>query len=166
MKSSVFTNTIQKNSKTIQIPVCYEKPYAPDLNSLASFLDITPNELVERHTSGSYLVHMLGFLPGFLYLGGLDESLHYPRKNTPSINISKGSVGIGGQQTGIYPVESPGGWHIIGRTPLTLFDANRSNPTIAEPLDEIKFYAISSDEFIQLEAQSLETRTIETKSQV
>jgi len=153
MKISVFTNTKQKKSKTIRIPVCYEEAYAPDLKLLASSLKITPNELIEKHTCGNYLVHMLGFLPGFLYLGGLNKYLHYPRKNTPAINIAKGSVGIGGQQTGIYPIESPGGWHIIGRTPLTLFDANKSNPTIAEPLDEVKFYAISSKEFIQLESQ-------------
>ncbi|PHS15921.1 MAG: hypothetical protein COA86_12970 [Kangiella sp.] len=154
-----ITKSQQNKSKTstkkiIRIPVCYEAPFAPDLNTLASFLAITTKELIEKHTNGNYLVHMLGFLPGFLYLGGLDESLHYPRKNTPAINIAKGSVGIGGQQTGIYPIESPGGWHIIGRTPLTLFDANKSKPTIAEPLDEIKFYAISSKEFIQLESQA------------
>ena len=166
IKSSIFNNTKKKKSTTIRIPVCYEEPYAHDLKSLASFLEITPNELIKKHTCGNYLVHMLGFLPGFLYLGGLDKILHYPRKNTPAINIAKGSVGIGGQQTGIYPTESPGGWHIIGRTPLIMFDANKSNPTIAEPLDKIKFYAISSKEFIQLEAQGLEARAIETKSRI
>ena len=154
IKNSVLTNTKQKKSKTIRIPACYEESYAPDLKSLASFLEITTDVLIEKHTNENYLVHMLGFLPGFLYLGGLDKSLHYPRKNTPAINIAKGSVGIGGQQTGIYPIESPGGWHIIGRTPLTLFDVNKNYPTIAEPLDKIQFYAISSKEFIQLEAQA------------
>jgi len=150
------TNKIINTSakETIRIPVCYEETYAPDLKSLASVLKITAEELIEKHTNGNYLVHMLGFLPGFLYLGGLDKSLHYPRKKTPAINIAKGSVGIGGQQTGIYPIKSPGGWHIIGRTPLTLFDANRSNPIIAKPLDEIKFFPISSKEFIQIESQA------------
>lgn len=162
VKNLVYADVYPKQSgiaseakrKLIKIPVCYQEPYAPDLQRLASLLEITPSELIEKHTSGNYLVHMLGFLPGFLYLGGLHESLHYPRKETPAINVDKGSVGIGGQQTGIYPVQSPGGWHIIGRCPLTMFDANRKNPTIAEPLDEIKFYSISSKEFIQLETKS------------
>jgi len=143
-----------KKQKVINIPVCYEDTYAPDLKMLASELKMTTNQLIKKHTDGIYLVHMLGFLPGFLYLGGLDESLHYPRKKTPSINLAKGSIGIGGQQTGIYPIESPGGWNIIGRTPLTMFDVDKEKITIAEPLDSIKFYSISSAEFIKFNIQS------------
>ena len=134
-------------SKTIRIPVCYEERYAPDLLSLAENLKLLPSELIRKHTDKKYLVHMLGFLPGFLYLGGLDEELHFPRKDTAAINIAKGSVGIGGSQTGVYPVSSPGGWHIIGRTPLQMFTIGLKSPAIANPLDEIEFYPISSDEF-------------------
>ena len=134
-------------SKTIRIPVCYEERYAPDLLSLAENLKLLPSELIRKHTAKRYLVHMLGFLPGFLYLGGLDEELHFPRKDTAAINIAKGSVGIGGSQTGVYPVSSPGGWHIIGRTPLQMFTIGLKSPAIANPLDEIEFYPISSDEF-------------------
>ncbi|MGB0495715.1 MAG: 5-oxoprolinase subunit PxpB, partial [Kangiellaceae bacterium] len=142
-----------KSNKQIQIPVCYEDEFAPDLKKLSLHLKIEPSELIKKHTSGTYLVHMLGFLPGFLYLGGLDKSLHFPRKRTPAIKITKGSVGIGGSQTGIYPIDSPGGWHIIGRTPVTMFDLNRDEITIANPLDEIKFYSITSEEFRQFETE-------------
>lgn len=140
-------NQLRKKQKTIKIPVCYEPPFCLDLASLSSALDISESELIERHTGTDYLVHMLGFLPGFLYLGGLSESLQYPRKKTPSLKVPAGSVGIGGKQTGIYPLDSPGGWHIIGKTPMVMFDPNSPAQTIANPLDRIKFYSISNDEF-------------------
>ena len=136
--------------KKIEIPVCYEGEYSPDLESLALHCKLTINEVIEQHTRETYLVHMLGFLPGFLYLGGLAANLACPRKSTPAISIPEGSVAIGGNQTGIYPVSSPGGWHIIGRTPLNLFDLNSKAPFIANPLDTIQFSAISKDEYLAI----------------
>jgi len=140
-------------SKLIEIPVCYDSEYALDLAELANYCNISEQQVITAHTSKIYLVHMLGFLPGFLYLGGLSSQLYCPRKNTPATRIPAGSVAIGGDQTGIYPVESPGGWHIIGRTPLPMFDSTKNNPAIASPLDEIKFIAIGQSEFLELQKQ-------------
>lgn len=142
---------ITTQSKLINIPVCYDGEYGPDLKYLANYNKLSKQQVIQRHTEPTYLVHMLGFLPGFLYLGGLDKSLFCPRKSTPAIKIPKGSVGIGGEQTGIYPCSSPGGWQLIGRTPLSIFAPNAKNPFIASPLDEIKFYSIKQSEFQELE---------------
>ncbi|WP_170940458.1 5-oxoprolinase subunit PxpB [Pseudoalteromonas sp. NBT06-2] len=138
---------VSYQSKTIEIPVCYEEGYGPDLTSLAQHCKLSVEDVIAGHTQRSYLVHMLGFLPGFLYLGGLSTNLSCPRKSTPAISIPAGSVAIGDSQTGIYPVSSPGGWHIIGRTPLTLFNPNSQTPFIASPLDKIHFVSISKTEF-------------------
>jgi inhibitor of KinA len=131
----------------IEIPVCYHPSLAPDLQYLANHAGINPQEVIAKHTKPEYLVHMLGFLPGFLYLGGLMPELFCPRKQVPQLRIAPGSVGIGGDQTGIYPVASPGGWHIIGQTPLKLFAVGEENPFIAAPLDRVKFVEISLSEF-------------------
>lgn len=136
--------------KIIEIPVCYEDEFSPDLESLAHYCKKDTAQVIIEHTQAIYLVHMLGFLPGFLYLGGLSANLSCPRKSTPAISIPAGSVGIGGTQTGIYPVSSPGGWHIIGRTPLNLFNPNSELPFIANPLDKVKFSSISKDEFLAI----------------
>ena len=113
---------------------------------------MTTDELISLHSSQIYWVNMLGFLPGFLYLSGLRKSLYCPRKETPSIKINAGSVGIGGEQTGIYPVASPGGWNIIGQTPLKVFIPSSNHPALANPLDRIKFNPITLDEFKQLQS--------------
>ena len=144
-------------SKLIEVPVCYESKYALDLATLAKHCNMTEQQVIKIHTSQTYLVHMLGFLPGFLYLGGLSSQLYCSRKNNPATRIPAGSVGIGGEQTGIYPVESPGGWHIIGRTPLPMFAPTNDNPAIASPLDRIKFIAIEQSEFLELQKQYRET---------
>ena len=141
-------NGTEYQPKIIEIPVCYENEFSPDLESLAQHCKLTTEEVIALHCQPNYLVHMLGFLPGFLYLGGLSDKLFCPRKSTPAISIPAGSVAIGGNQTGIYPVSSPGGWHIIGRTPLNLFDPNSEQPFIANPLDKIKFLSIPKDEFL------------------
>jgi KipI family sensor histidine kinase inhibitor len=138
------------NSRLIEIPVCYEEEYAPDLKTVAEHTGLTVQEIVKRHTQVDYLVNMLGFLPGFLYLGGLSTDLFCPRKKTPAMRIEPGSVGIGGNQTGIYPVNSPGGWQIIGRTPVVMFNPKKDYPAIANPLDKIRFVSIASKEFIAL----------------
>ncbi len=128
------------------IPVCYDPAFAPDLPLLAKEKNISMEEIVHLHSSISYRVYLLGFLPGFTYLGETDEKLALPRKMQPAW-VNAGSIGIAGRQTGIYSLSSPGGWHIIGRTPLKLFDANREPLTLLKPGDSIKFVSISKDEF-------------------
>nr|WP_010133814.1 5-oxoprolinase subunit PxpB [Microbulbifer agarilyticus] len=134
-------------STTIEIPVCYEGDYAPDMDALCARVGFTRNEVIRRHSAPCYLVHMLGFTPGFLYLGGLDPELTCPRKSQPAVKLAAGSVGIGGSQTGIYPQETPGGWQIIGRTPIRLFDPTREYPFVARPLDRVRFVPISAEKF-------------------
>jgi KipI family sensor histidine kinase inhibitor len=140
-------------SRLIEIPVCYQGGYAPDLESLAAYCKLSPDEVIQQHSQTTYLVNMLGFLPGFLYLSGLVEQLYCPRKETPSLNVPAGAVGVGGKQTGIYPVASPGGWHIIGRTPLSIFRPATEKPFIAQPLDKIRFVPIDVETFEQLQSE-------------
>ena len=139
-------------SRLIEIPVCYHSEYAPDIANLSNRTGLSINEIISLHTRPKYLVHMLGFLPGFLYLGGLDKRLHISRKKSPRNRVSSGSVGIGRSQTGVYPIESPGGWQIIGRTPLKLFSPNSEYPAIARPLDRIQFVSITPERFKELES--------------
>ncbi|MFK4996767.1 5-oxoprolinase subunit PxpB [Bacillus sp. N9] len=110
--------------ETIDIPVCYEEPFSPDLTAVAHYHHLTTSEIINIHSAPIYHVYFLGFAPGFPFLGGMNEAIATPRKDTPSLQISKGSVGIAGKQTGIYPFASPGGWQIIGRTPIDLFNIN------------------------------------------
>ena len=131
------------------IPVCYDETFGLD-HSLFIDKGLTREEVVSIHTSASYRVYMIGFLPGFLYLGGLSERLYMPRKNKPRQRVPKGSVGIGGEQTGIYPLESPGGWQIIGRTPFSLFDKNKDSPCQIKQGDVIQFYPIDRNEYDNL----------------
>ncbi|MEP7706129.1 5-oxoprolinase subunit PxpB [Paraglaciecola sp. 25GB23A] len=151
--ATVFKNDIPQDeyeSQLITIPVCYDKIYAPDMDALATAKGLSRQEVIELHSNTDYLLHMLGFSPGFLYLGGLNPLLVYPRKAIPSARVPAGSVGIGGDQTGIYPQETPGGWHIIGRTPISLFNPNLASPCIAQPLDKVRFKPINSSEFLAL----------------
>jgi inhibitor of KinA len=127
--------------------VLYNLEVGPDLKSLAQALQISPASLIEQHYSVIYQVQFIGFLPGFLYLNGLPKSIAYPRKTTPTPKVSRGSVGIGGEQTGIYPQESPGGWHIIGKTPYPLFQPTKKHPCFAKAGDRIEFYPITESEF-------------------
>ncbi|RYZ51472.1 MAG: 5-oxoprolinase subunit PxpB [Sphingobacteriales bacterium] len=130
----------------ITIPVCYDPTLAPDLENLSREKNISIDEIAALHSAVPYRVYLLGFLPGFTYLGETDEKLAMPRKMLPT-TVSAGSIGIAGRQTGIYSLSSPGGWHIIGRTPLKLFDANREPLTLLKPGDTIKFVSITKDEF-------------------
>ena len=134
------------NKRLIRIPVCYETEYAPDLQQFLSAKDMSKEELVALHTQKIYNVFMIGFLPGFAYMGEVDEKIAMPRKPQPNI-VAAGSVGIAGKQTGIYPLISPGGWHIIGRTPLKLFDSKREEPILLRAEDSIQFYSISKIEY-------------------
>lgn len=149
------SNVSNYTAKLIEIPVCYSKLYAPDMDEFVEYTGLSKDQIIALHTAPEYLVHMLGFLPGFLYLGGLDVKLKRQRRSTPRVRIEAGSVGIGGNQTGIYPVDSPGGWHIIGRTPLNLFDSDSESPFIASPLDKVKFVAITPEEFFAIKEKAV-----------
>ncbi|WP_194775739.1 5-oxoprolinase subunit PxpB [Pararhodonellum marinum] len=126
------------------LPVLYE---GKDLESMAHILQLSPNEIVDHHCQNNYLLYFYGFLPGFMYLGGLPEILHLPRKKHPDPLIPKGSVAIGGKQTGVYPLDSPGGWHIIGKCPVSLFRPEHAPPVFAQPGDRIAFYPIQKKDY-------------------
>jgi 5-oxoprolinase (ATP-hydrolysing) subunit B len=125
--------------REVEVPVEYGGEFGPDLLAVAEHTGLTPDEVVERHAAGAYVVFFLGFQPGFAYLGGLEEALHAPRRAAPRLEVPAGSVGIGGAQTGIYPAAAPGGWQLIGRTSLTLFDPARTPPTLLQPGDRVRF---------------------------
>ncbi len=131
----------------IKIPVCYEKEFAPDIKEVTKGKNISPDEVIQIHISRTYYVYMIGFLPGFTYMGEVDEKIETPRKLHPRQKVEAGSVGIAGKQTGIYPLSSPGGWQIIGRTPLKMFDATKKEPTLLKAGDTVQFYPISKNEF-------------------
>ena len=137
--------------KVVDIPVCYDVSLAPDLLSLAEGHRISPEEVVQLHTGKRYRVYMIGFLPGFAYMGSVDAKIVTPRRDTPRTKVPAGSVGIAGIQTGIYPFESPGGWQLIGRTPLVMFDAHRAQPCLLQPGEEVQFHAISLSEYQQMQ---------------
>ena len=130
-----------------KIPVCYNKEFALDLKEISKAKGINKKELIRLHTETIYTVYFIGFLPGFLYLGGLNKSLHYPRKVRPRLKVEKGAVAIGNDQTGVYPSESPGGWNIIGNCPMDFFNVSKEIPCFAKVGDRIKFYEISIKQF-------------------
>ena len=137
----------------IKIPVCYENEYASDLSFIASQNDISAEEVIYLHTAATYHVYMLGFLPGFAYMGMVDEKISSSRKQKP-VFVEAGSIGIAGLQTGIYPFRSQGGWQIIGRTPVELFDKEKINPVLFKPGDKIQFYSITKNEFEDLKSRN------------
>ncbi len=136
-----------------QIPVCYDVSFGIDLEEIANKKKCSVAEIIRLHTEGDYLVYFIGFQPGFLYLGGLHQTLHVSRKSNPRLRVDKGSVAIGGIQTGIYPQNSSGGWNIIGKSPLNFFDINASEPCFAKPGDRIKFVAVDIHTFYQIERE-------------
>lgn len=136
-----------KPSRIYSIPVCYDPEFAPDLNYVATRNNLKTTELISLHTAPVYTLFFIGFLPGFLYLGGMDERLSCPRKEEPRKRIEKGAVGIAGNQTGIYPNSSPGGWQIIGNCPLSFFDPAQEIPSPFNPGDQISFEAVSRKEY-------------------
>ena len=131
----------------VRIPVCYGGEYGPDLAAVAAHAGLSSDAVIRRHTGALYRVYFLGFTAGFAYLGGLDPRLAMARKATPRARVAAGSVGIAGAQTGVYPQATPGGWQIIGRTPLTLFDPARSPPCLLAPDDRVRFVAIEPAAF-------------------
>lgn len=135
------------STKVWQIPVCYELEYGRDLEHLAAAKGIAVEAVIKLHSTKLYRLHFYGFLPGFMYLQGLPKELHTPRKSVPDLSVPAGSIAIGGNQTGIYPSISPGGWHLIGQTPISLFDPSINPPVWANPGDQIKFFSIDTTEF-------------------
>lgn len=131
-----------------RIPVCYDDSFGLDLKAIASAKKISTEEVIQLHTANTYHVFMVGFLPGFPYMASISEKLVMPRKTKPRSQVPAGSVGIAGLQTGIYPVVSPGGWQILGRTPITLFNKEKDLPVLLEPGDDVQFYPISKEEFL------------------
>ena len=144
---------LSESNKTWQIPVCYDLKYAIDLENLAKEKKLSTSEIINIHKSKVYDVLSMGFLPGFMYLGFTDKNLHCERKEVPSLDIKKGSIGIALNQTCIYPQNSPGGWHIIGVSPLNFFDLKSKNPCFAKPGDKIQFTEISNKQFQKMKKE-------------
>ena len=133
--------------RTSEIPVCYDTDFGFDLDDVAHHAGLSAQEVVDLHCSSQYRVSCIGFTPGFPFLSGMPKKLATPRRATPRKEIPAGSVAIGGAQTGIYPIKSPGGWNVIGRTPLQLFDPRKNPPTLLQAGDRVRFRAITRDEF-------------------
>ncbi|MDR7073243.1 5-oxoprolinase subunit PxpB [Fictibacillus barbaricus] len=134
-------------ARVVTIPVCYGGEFGPDLEEVAEHNGLTPEEVIEIHSNGDYLVYMIGFAPGFPYIGGMSEKIAAPRRKDPRLKIPAGSVGIAGKQTGVYPIETPGGWQLIGKTPRALFLPNGESPSLLKAGDKIKFEPITIEEF-------------------
>ena len=154
-----FATMVTKPRQSVHsIPVCYDEDLGTDLQSLAALKQLSVNDIIGIHTAGTYKVYMLGFLPGFAYMGELDERLSAPRKPQPE-PVEGGSVGIVNFQTGIYPLNSPGGWHIIGRTPVKLFEKDAADPVLFHAGDEVRFYAIDRNEY-EKQKTNIEVRNL------
>lgn len=139
----------QASGNLHEIPVCYDTRLGNDIDQLAEILSLTSDDIIRRHLNKTYQLDMLGFLPGFLYLSGLDRSLIVPRKSTPAISVSAGAVAIADNMSGIYSLPSPGGWWILGRTPVKLFNLDQYPPVKVQPLDQIRFNQIDYDEWLR-----------------
>ena len=141
----------QKAARQLKIPVCYELPYALDLLELSKAKGLSVDKIIELHTSQTYKVYMLGFMPGFTFMGKIVPALACKRKLNPRLQVPASSVGIAGFQTGIYPTTSPGGWQILGRTPLKIFNPQKENPFLFQAGDEVTFYSITKETFLSIE---------------
>ena len=152
------------NSRIFDIPVCYDEEFGLDLDYISKDKNLKISKIIQIHTTPIYTVYFIGFLPGFLYLGGLNEKIKIPRKTTPRMKVQKGAVGIGENQTGIYPKTSPGGWQIIGRSPVSFFDKNSNPPCEILAGDKVRFYSISKSEYLQI-CQEIEQGKFQLKSE-
>jgi len=159
-------NEVQITSYNLyKIPVCYDAFFGLDLELISEKKELPIKEIINCHSTPIYIIYFIGFLPGFLYLGGLDNNLHMPRLDKPRMKVLKGAVGIGGEQTGIYPNESPGGWNILGNSPIDFFDVSQSEPCFAQAGDKIQFCPISMDEYKLIKDQ-LKAGTYQIESEV
>lgn len=147
MLAEVMANPEKPVSRIVDIPVVYGGLWGPDLQSVAAHANLTAAEVVQLHSQPEYLVHMIGFAPGFPYLAGLNDKIASPRREVPRSVVAAGSVGIAGQQTGVYPIATPAGWQIIGRTPLKLFDLNSAEPALLRAGDRVRFVPIAEADF-------------------
>jgi inhibitor of KinA len=143
--------TAAPDGRLVRIPVCYGGAFGPDLSEVAAFGHVAEDEVIRLHASKPYRVFMLGFVPGFAYLGLVEDQIAAPRRRTPRVRVPSGSVGIAGAQTGVYPTETPGGWQLVGRTPIKPFDPSRHEPFLMQPGDAVQFYPIDPSEFDRLQ---------------
>ncbi|PQJ75074.1 5-oxoprolinase subunit PxpB [Polaribacter gangjinensis] len=158
--------TIEKNPHFLwEIPVCYEDEFGLDLEEISKKTKLSKSQIIQIHSEAIYTVFFIGFLPGFLYLGGLNSRLFIDRKSNPRLQIEKGSVAIGGKQTGIYPSNSPGGWNIIGKTPITFFDVENVKPCFASLKDRIHFVSVSKEEFFEIQ-EKVNNKTYQLQQKV
>ena len=141
----------QKEKRILRIPCCYGGKYGEDLEAMEAVTGLSSEEIIRIHSGTDYRVYMLGFLPGFAYLGGLDERIAVPRLKIPRLSIPAGSVAIGGNQTGVYPIDSPGGWRIIGSTPIAFYDPDRESPILCRAGDYIRFVPVGEEEYREIQ---------------
>ena len=159
-KYTASSYLIKQDQFLWEIPVCYDASFGIDLEEIANKKKCSVADIIRLHTDTNYLVYFIGFQPGFLYLGGLHQNLHVPRKSNPRVRVDKGSVGIGGAQTGVYPQNSSGGWNIIGKSPLNFFNMKATNPCFAKPGDRIQFVAVDIHTFYEIEREVIKQEFI------
>lgn len=150
-----FENKVEEKieKEIVEIPVLYGGEYGPDIENIANHNKLSVEDVIKIHTSGEYLIYMLGFTPGFPYLGGMSKEIVTPRLKEPRTKIPAGSVGIAGEQTGVYPIESPGGWQLLGRSPLNFFNPKSEKPFLLKAGQYIKFISIKEEEFLKLKGK-------------
>ena len=159
-KYTASSYLIKQDQFLWEIPVCYDASFGIDLEEIANKKKCSVADIIRLHSETDYLVYFIGFQPGFLYLGGLHQNLHIPRKSNPRVRVDKGSVGIGGAQTGVYPQNSSGGWNIIGKSPLNFFNMKATNPCFAKPGDRIQFVAVDILTFYEIEREVIKQEFI------
>ncbi|SMC51999.1 5-oxoprolinase subunit PxpB [Pedobacter africanus] len=153
MTGAIDDTEMQEQSAVRIIPVHYGGAMGPDLEYVANYHHISMDEVIALHTQPEYLVYMIGFAPGFPYLGGMDERIATPRKENPRPKIPRGAVGIAGSQTGVYPMETPGGWQLIGQTPLELFDIGKEEPALLKAGDRVRFSPVTAAEWLKIKSE-------------
>lgn len=145
------------NPRMLRIPVCYDQEFAWDADRIRKEKSVSLDDLILIHASKMYHVFMVGFLPGFAYMGSVDSRIVMPRLDSPRTHVPAGSVGIAGEQTGIYPLDSPGGWNIIGKTPVKLFDATKREPVLLRPGDQVTFFPVTKAQFLTFDSSAFNT---------